>query len=201
MKKRFLSLSVAIIMVLALVIPTMAADSSWPWYYDEDMNPVTNAQAAADPTLVKYCYSNVGFHDDGRVRPDGWNKDLGLYLERIDEDTWALVPGQNNDGEFICPKCGGTEWVSYSNKSGLFNGKNIQLVHIGEPPPPELQGNVAIYAGATLTTTTKTITETWQKEITPWETWKDSFSPAQSSVTATTAGQLSKVIYAKNGQP
>jgi len=92
------------------------------------------ADGEEDPEIIEITLNNAGFHcgagqGNGRVRPEGYTKGLQVSFERIDETTWKLV-----GDAYVCPKCGRTEWVSYSNKSGIPDGKNIQLTHISEPP-------------------------------------------------------------------
>jgi len=58
---------------------------------------------------------------------------VGIYLVKDENDatgrTWVIEEGQ---GIFECA-CGCTEWVSYSNKNGVFDGKNVQLYGAGVP--------------------------------------------------------------------
>jgi len=97
--------------IIAMLIPVLADN--------EDQN-------TAEVTL-----NNAGFHcsaagGNGRVRPSGYSNGKKETFERIDETTWKLV-----SDAYICPVCGSTDWISYSNKSGTPDGKNIQLSHIG----------------------------------------------------------------------
>jgi len=101
--------------IIAMLIPVLADDEG-------------------DPEIIETTLNNAGFHcgaaqGNGRVRPDGYSNGQQVSFERIDETTWKLV-----GDDYICPKCGRTEWVSYSNKSGTPDGKNIQLTHISESP-------------------------------------------------------------------
>ena len=42
--------------------------------------------------------------------------------------AWHLV----HDNTYICEECGSAEWVTFSNNSGLPDGKNIQMNHPGQ---------------------------------------------------------------------
>lgn len=45
-----------------------------------------------------------------------------IYLS---DNAWLL----ENTTDYVCSVCGRTEWVSFSNKSGVPNGKNMQFTH------------------------------------------------------------------------
>ena len=55
-------------------------------------------------------------------------------LVYLGDNCWLLA----NQTDYECPKCGSTVWVSYSNKSGVPDGKNIQLTHGNIPKEPEV---------------------------------------------------------------
>ena len=88
------------------------------------------------PTPTPYAFTrNVGFHcndieggGNGRVRPAGYNgENLGFVADGNRDNgnaIWALV-----SKDFVCPDCGRTDWVNFSNNSGVPNGNNIQLNH------------------------------------------------------------------------
>lgn len=97
-----------------------------------------------------HCNNDGG---NGRVWINSWTSDLnaavaaaaakglkkasvGLEFTQAGDDAkrWIL-----NTTEYVCPKCGRTDWISFSNKSGVPNGKNIQLQHIklDQPPAPK----------------------------------------------------------------
>ena len=64
---------------------------------------------------------------------NGRNPAMHATLFRVGETTvWQLVPIA---GEIVCETCGRTDWVTYSNKNGVINGKNIQAHH---PKPGEV---------------------------------------------------------------
>ena len=60
-------------------------------------------------------------------------KKMTVELVRSEQDptVWE-VPHY----EWECSVCGNDTWVSYSNKSGVPNGKNVQLTGIGKYAPP-----------------------------------------------------------------
>ena len=62
-----------------------------------------------------------------------------LKFDRYDKETWMLVnpnggaPTDYNKKDsnyhFICPECGSDQWITFSNQSGVPDGKNIQMQH------------------------------------------------------------------------
>jgi len=67
-------------------------------------------------------------------------KTYPVTLERVGDTTiWELM---TND-DIVCKKCGRTDWVTYSNNSGVIDGKNIQVEHppIGEIIKVWVDGN------------------------------------------------------------
>lgn len=69
---------------------------------------------------------------EGKTYEKGVQKDVfgtksnPITLVRVGTTTtWDLVP--RND--IVCATCGRTDWVTYSNNSGVINGKNIQANH------------------------------------------------------------------------
>jgi len=116
--KKILALVLALTTVLALAVPAMAAD-----------------------TVIE----EAGFHCNGNVSPvipnaykttDENGKVVYVYpINRVGNTTaWALDDSQ---GKIVCPACERTDWVSYSNNSGVPNGKNIQFEHPSVTPEPE----------------------------------------------------------------
>ena len=179
--RKVLAFILALTMTLSLAIPAFAANDL-PRYFTENG--------------VDYVECNVGFHCGGRVRPDGWNKDLVVVLERVDATTWKLT----DDFLFECPKCGRTDWVSFSNSNGVFNGKNIQLVHGNITEPPKTSA-VYVYPSAVLKTTTETTYEIYQKYFTPYRKDIQWVSESYDSVTATYANYEARIERnVKNGK-
>jgi len=118
---------IVILLILAVIVTLLA-----PVLADDDGEP--------EITEVEITLNNAGFHcntfgGNGSVDPAGYSKGDIVTFERIDETTWKL-----RGSDYVCPECGSTEWVSYSNKSGVPDGKNIQIHHpkttpVDEPPP------------------------------------------------------------------
>jgi len=154
---------------------------------------------AGSGEIVDVAVDNAGFHcnafgGNGEVDIDNYAPGTMLQFERIDATTWRLV-----SDIYVCPKCGSNEWISFSNKDGIPDGHNIQLYHPGTPAPE--YGSLVINASAVLNTTTETIKEFWQREITPYQTITQYVSPAYSSVTATNAGYQNTLGFDKKNNP
>jgi len=63
------------------------------------------------------------------------NEKKGIDV-RIEVDL-EVVDGEIITGENLkCPDCGSNLWVSFSNMSGIPDGKNMQFTHWNPPPPP-----------------------------------------------------------------
>jgi len=59
-------------------------------------------------------------------------KTYPITIVKVDGTTmWNLITGT----DIVCETCGRTDWVTYSNNSGVPNGKNIQAHHPPTPPP------------------------------------------------------------------
>ncbi|MCL2164433.1 MAG: hypothetical protein FWH55_08610, partial [Oscillospiraceae bacterium] len=86
----------------------------------------------------------------------GYTKKAYEWFVQIGENQWLLVTkiGETADGvpifgentDYVCPICGSTNWISYSNNSdilgGHFNGKNMQVAHV-HTGAANLSGDVA----------------------------------------------------------
>ena len=110
-----------IFLVLAVLITIMI-----PVLADEDDEPEKR-----ETTL-----NNAGFHcgaagGNGRVKPAGYLNGQIVTFERIDATTWKMV-----GNAYVCPVCGSSDWISFSNQSGYPDGKNIQLNHANSVTPP-----------------------------------------------------------------
>ena len=96
---------------------------------------------------IFHCNAKGG---NGRVWVDSWTADwkaavadaaaqglkkaaVGLEFTQASDDAtrWIL-----DTDVYVCP-CGRSDWISFSNKSGLPNGKNIQLQHLNFEDEPE----------------------------------------------------------------
>ena len=132
--KKILALVLALTTIFALAIPAMAADN----VFDFDVN-------------------NANFHcndiegENGRVWPvltalgltdgkanNGNNKNkltITLRVNRVGTSTTWKLAAANKDGiaqnNIKCPACGRTDWITFSNNSGVPNGNNVQFQHDG----------------------------------------------------------------------
>ncbi|MCL2629005.1 MAG: hypothetical protein FWD44_09985 [Oscillospiraceae bacterium] len=106
--KKIISVTLVIVMVLALSVTAMASS-----------------------TLI--WKDGFGFHcnagkGNGKV-VTGFEK-ATIALERVGATTtWNLAIDVNNE----CPVCKRIDWVTFSNKNGVINGKNIQVNHSDNP--------------------------------------------------------------------
>ena len=142
MKKKILTIILVLAMIVGIAIPAFAAGN----------DGTTNKYIGG--VGVKVDKNNANFHcnglgGNGRVWPEkAINECTGIitphdfkktpfmfYFDKVDGTTkWTLryvkdEKGVNIVGDVICPNCGSTEWISYSNNSGAPDGKNIQLQH------------------------------------------------------------------------
>ncbi|MCL2706731.1 MAG: hypothetical protein FWE97_00995 [Dehalococcoidia bacterium] len=94
--------------------------------------------------LIKQDFNNAQFHcnaisGNGRVWPvipvDMKKFDGKLLFAKADGTKWNLVGVEDKKGVqldmVVCPHCGSTEWITFSNNSGVPDGKNIQMQHPG----------------------------------------------------------------------
>ena len=132
MKTR-IALIVAIVLLSALTITALAAPKA------AVAEPEPGAREAVILDAGFHCNANGGngrvwvsaydakYEADKNLKKNG----IGGVLEDLiylGDNCWLLA----NQTDYVCPQCGSTVWVSYSNKSGVPDGKNIQLTH-----PPE----------------------------------------------------------------
>ena len=107
------------------------------------VNPESNLRkATVEQTWNKTMY-HCGTDNGGkRVVPtvytslklDNKTKLLCNIVEIPDTTKWQLVSVEINKIIYtdpVCPECGSTEWVSFSNNSGVPNGDNMQFTHAG----------------------------------------------------------------------
>jgi len=99
-----------------------------------------NGSAARQVVTIE----GVGFHcnafnGNGKVDMVNYPKKGLEEFERIDATTWKLLATQ-----YKCPKCGSNEWITYSNKSGVPDGKNAQLNHPPKPFEKPVVGEIKI---------------------------------------------------------
>ena len=129
--KKTLAIVLSLCMLFALVVPAMAS-AKLP---------------AASEGFAFHC-NDIEGGGNGRTYIVGKDKDFGKFDKKTGEGLIQLAPapgdttgkvwvinGYNYDdsysGEWVCTTCGRTDWVSFSNKSGVPDGKNIQLQHPG----------------------------------------------------------------------
>lgn len=136
MKKKLLGLIVAAVMAIGIIVPVAFAAPKVP-------DPEAYIGDRIEANVL-----NAGFHcntfgGNGRVWVKAYDdkyeaakkaKDKGVWEDfiYIGDNAWLL-----DTDEYECPNCGSKQWLSYSNKSGVPDGKNIQLTHYVPPPPPE----------------------------------------------------------------
>ena len=151
-KQRELKRCLGILVVLALALSLMPTSAF--------------AEEVFTPTEFAYIQNvNLGFHCRSDGGSGGHSVDISNYLRddevfgQIAENVWLLlkVHEDENTGEitytvntdYVCPDCGSSRWVSYSNQSdmlgGKFDGKNMQVNHYGGGgDDPVLNGDLII---------------------------------------------------------
>jgi len=139
--KKILAMVLALCMVFSMVVPAMAKAA--------DPYSQKTAQDAQEAVAGRGIVEGFSFHCNdiegrngrtyvnqfrgidlrGRVNDINTNKHW-IALERMGTSTaWKPVIPAGHD--WICVDCGRTDWVTFSNNSGIPNGKNIQLQHLG----------------------------------------------------------------------
>jgi len=125
-------------MILALTIPAVAATNN-----GNGNNKIINEYVAG--AELKQDFNNAQFHcntfgGNGRVWPvipaDMKKFDGKLTFTKADGTRWDLSAVEDKNGigleMVVCPECGSTAWITFSNNSGVPDGKNIQMQHPGE---------------------------------------------------------------------
>ena len=131
--KRFLAVLLALVMIFGMSVNVFAG------------NDKTTNSFVSEGTLQKQDFNNAQFHcnavnGNGRVWPvvptDMKKFDGSLVFEKAAGTRWDLSRVCNKDGvglrEVVCPECGSTKWITFSNNSGVPDGKNVQMQHPGE---------------------------------------------------------------------
>ena len=161
MKKKIFSCAIAVVMLFSLAIPALASSNSqivvdpdtriWQDGFGFHCNiPKGNGATAVEYTgglkaindsIAKIKKQPVGslVVEKGDQKDIFGTKTFPITLERVGTSTiWDLITGD----DIVCGTCGRTDWVTFSNNSGVINGKNIQVHHPilppEPPPPPEL---------------------------------------------------------------
>jgi len=133
--KKILTLVIVLAMAVAVSIPAFAAP------------------AAGDIVTVEGFAFHCGHGEKGNGsttiagQPKDFGKKMKIDLVRSDWDptVWE-VPHY----DFKCAVCGNDMWVSFSNKNGVPDGKNIQLTGIGihdpgTPDPEPLDFTITVF--------------------------------------------------------
>jgi len=123
--KKILALVLALTTIFALAVSAMAADT----FIEEagfHCNDGNGNGSVSPPIPVAY----QTFDNNGKV--------VYVYpVNRVNNTTsWEL---DDSDGKnaIVCPACGRTDWVTYSNNSGVPDGKNAQFKHLPVKPEPK----------------------------------------------------------------
>ncbi len=124
--KKLLVGFIAAVLMLALVFPALAFAAAAP-----------NPDVVTVEGFAFHCNHDGG---NGKTNIVGKDKDFGkklnITLTRNADDpkVWDVVVPEGE--EWICANCGSSQWISFSNKSGVPDGKNIQLNHPENAPVP-----------------------------------------------------------------
>jgi len=129
--KRFLAVLMALAMILSMSVTAFAGNDK-----------VENVYGVGDS--VKQDFNNAQFHcnaisGNGRVWPsipaDMKKFDGQLVFIKSTGTKWDLSGVRDKAGKIldmvVCPNCGSTSWITFSNNSGVPDGKNVQMQHDG----------------------------------------------------------------------
>jgi len=156
--KKVLTVVLVIAMVFAMAIPVVASSNSQivtgadTRIWQDGFGFHCNVPKGNGATAVEYLGENSAVINSiskikkqpagSLVVEKGDQKDIfgtktyPIALERVGSTTtWNLLTD-----DIECKTCGRIDWVTYSNNSGVINGKNIQVNHSTTPkftPPPE----------------------------------------------------------------
>gem|GEM_PF-4785572 len=131
---------------------------------DEIGEAATRAEAEEDLTIADFAYIhnvNLGFHCRSDGGSGGPSQKIANYARgdevfgQIATNVWLLLKVVGHDGDtpiftidtdYVCPNCGSSRWVSYSNQSdmlgGAFDGKNMQVNHYPGGGTVNISGDV-----------------------------------------------------------
>jgi len=161
--KKFVVILLIASLALALTIPALASNSQivtnantriWQDGFGFHCNAVKGNGATAveyigDNTAIENSIARIKKQPAGSmIVQKGDQKDIfgtrtfPVTLERVGTTTtWNLI---TDDVE--CNSCGRIDWVTYSNNSGVINGKNIQVHHSATPrfPTPPVEFNSTV---------------------------------------------------------
>ena len=160
--RKLVTISLAIAIICAIAVPVMAAPTAnaepteltWTNGFGFHCNEcggngqTTVTYVGKDANVIK-AIGNIKKQPAGSLDVlKGDQKDIfgtkvfPIKLDRIGTTTtWNLMTD-----DIVCATCGRTEWVTFSNNSGVINGKNIQAHHpaLPEPLPPVVYGSLTI---------------------------------------------------------
>ena len=155
MKKKLLAILLVTLMVISLVpFSALAEEDLTPtdfafiyqvnlgFHCRDDMGSGGPRQWPIDPATGED-YTNKTAHDEvfGQVAENVW-----LLLKVLGKDEITGEPIYSIDTDYICPNCGSSRWVSYSNQSdmlgGAFDGQNMQINHWPGGGTTEFKGSL-----------------------------------------------------------
>ena len=141
--KKTIIVILTLVMVFALSVPALANNGN-----GNGNGNGNNKAPAVEVMSFEFDVNNANFHcndiegSNGRVWPDltnfgvvdgkgnggGNNKnkmEIKFNVDRIESGStkWKLTD------TVVCPACGSTDWVTFSNNSGVPNGNNVQFQH------------------------------------------------------------------------
>ena len=135
--RKFLALALVFAMLFAMVIPALAADG----------DPIpTDFAYYNDSTINFHCsiYPDNGGANQTNKKEFNYTKGSPETLGQIEQGLWALlkqvgeidgVPVYTIDTDYVCPECGSSRWVSYSNNGDSvgnpFPGGQMNVCHYG----------------------------------------------------------------------
>ena len=149
-KLRALKRYIGILMAFALALSLMPASAFAEEVFPTDFAYIHNV--------------NLGFHCRSDGGSGGPSQEISNYSRgtevfgQIAENVWLLLKvivdedtGEityDVDTDYVCPNCGSSRWVSYSNQSDMlgdkFDGKNMQINHYPGGDEPVLYGDLII---------------------------------------------------------
>lgn len=140
--KKLLSFVLVLTMILTLAISTFAAPKVPEPVVQEgartavmlDKNPFHCNATGGNGRAYSYAFEN-------ELAAAGKKGTVTLNLVYIGDNAWLL-----DSKQYVCNTCGNNEWASFSNKSGVPDGKNMQFTHPAkkEIPVPEVYGTLNI---------------------------------------------------------
>jgi len=119
--KKILAVVLTLVMLVAMAVPAFAAAK------------------VVESEIEGFAFHCNAISGNGRSYIDGKEKDFGKFDKKTGEGLLKLTGFSDSKvwtplfkEKMVCSTCGSSEWISFSNKSGVPDGKNIQLNHPGE---------------------------------------------------------------------